>query len=225
MDKYKNIGLVVALEDESNNLIKEFGKEVKTHKIANFTIYEFHINEKKVFSIHSGVGEINSSIATTILLSSFNIDLIINFGLCGSLDKSLNNADIVLINEIIHYDFSPDTSDSSRTGVYLGRETNVFTVPKILLEDNIKYVRCASADKFVADNDLKSYLKSNLSCSICEMESAGINLACEYFNIDRIFVKSISDEADTNANVSFAETIQRGVTSYISILKKILFNV
>lgn len=226
MKNYKNIGLVIALEDESLNILKDLGDFKKEFIYGYIKIKHFVRNNLNIYIAHSGIGEIYSAITTTLLINNFNIDLIFNFGLVGSLDKNIKLNDIVLVDEIIHYDYNLNSIDKDKEGIYFNKSNKIFKIPKLkILKDlNLNYVRIASGDKFISENSIKNNLIKNHNCKICDMESAGINIVCENFNIDRIFLKCVSDNADSDADINFKEIIKKGVYQYIQIINKILNN-
>ena len=197
MKIYKNIGFVVALEDESLNVLNNIGIFIKEYNFGKINIKKFKKNNINLFFAHSGIGEINSAMTTTILINNFNIDLIFNFGLVGSLNKNLKQGDCVFVNEIIHYDFTLDSKNKELEGIYQNKNSKIFKVPKI-------------------------DILNKHDCKICDMESAGINLVCENFNIDRIFLKCVSDNADDDADNDFKNIIKNGVNEYVKIIYDLL---
>ncbi len=67
--------------------------------------FEIFKNDKIVIII-SNKGMLNSAIATTYILSNYDIKFIINFGLAGAINKKFDIGDISIINKID--DFYPD---------------------------------------------------------------------------------------------------------------------
>ena len=86
----------------------------------------------------------------------------------------------------------------------------------------MKLVTVASGDVFVTNNDDKHRLAKEFKADICEMELAGIAIACERNNIPLFSVKVVSDKADEDANVSFLTIVEKGVAGYEKILPEIL---
>jgi len=85
------VGIVCAYLKEAKPLIEWFNLKKRDDK---FLIYE----NKKIKLIISNQGKINSAIATTYLLSKFELDYILNIGIAGSNDKKIG--EIFLINKI-----------------------------------------------------------------------------------------------------------------------------
>ena len=84
-------GIVCAYLKEAKPLIKYFNLKKSNNK---FNIYE----NENISLIISGQGKLNSAVATTYLLSTRNIQNIINFGIAGSSEFKIG--EIFLINKI-----------------------------------------------------------------------------------------------------------------------------
>ncbi len=83
--------VVCAFYKEAAPLIKHYGLKKIDSK------FEIFKNDEIVLII-SGMGKINSAVATTYLLSSFAVDFAINFGIAGSSTKKIG--DVFLVNKI-----------------------------------------------------------------------------------------------------------------------------
>ena len=86
----------------------------------------------------------------------------------------------------------------------------------------VRLVSVASGDKFVAVKEEKQRLKREFDADICEMELAGLAIACERNNIPLFSVKVVSDNAEEGANVSFETVMAKGVAGYEKMLPAIL---
>ncbi len=96
------IYIVCALYFEAEYFIKKLELE-RNRDFDKFDIY----SSDKYFLIITGSGKINSAAALAYALSSRKInknDILINFGICGSLNKNLKLGDCFFINKIMDYD-------------------------------------------------------------------------------------------------------------------------
>ena len=96
--KLKKIGMVVAMRKEILPFIENSNVEIKTEIVGRYSIMSFEKDEKEIYIIESGIGEIFAAGATQLLISKYNVDAIINFGVCGALNDNLNLLDIILIS-------------------------------------------------------------------------------------------------------------------------------
>lgn len=226
----KNIGLVVALEEEFRHIINEFGGKKGERRIGNIRIMELEYNGVCLYLAETGVGEISASIATMCLILECKVEAIINFGVVGSLKSEFKAGDTVIVNEIVHYDFTASLSDPDKWGKYLFKrdsfvheiDSNSMDIVKNALGDKIRMVRIASGDKFINVSEMKNWLVSHFDCGICDMESMGIYMACFNASIPLIMIKSVSDNADESADMDFAEVVKLGVSYYIDAVKKMI---
>ena len=60
-------------------------KVTRETKIAHASFYEGMLNNQSIVLVESGIGKVNASIITTLLIHHFNVDYVINTGVAGSL--------------------------------------------------------------------------------------------------------------------------------------------
>ena len=207
----KKIGFVVAMSKEMSVFIQKLGKEKGTDTVLGFLVRKYKIGNKKLYLIDAGVGEISSALATNILISNYDVDCIVNFGVCGSLDNNLDIADIVFVKSVFHFDRDTSPIDNCEIGYYPEFGEKYLSVNPEMLESakkvqNLPEVVCASSEKFVASTDTKQMLVSH-GANICEMESAGVVITCKRMNVPCLIVKAVSDKADESASMSFTEML------------------
>ena len=160
-------------------------------------IFKLGLNE--VYCVKSGVGEIFASSATQMLISVYKVDVIINFGVCGSLVDNIKVGEVALVEGVVHYDFDTSPIDGCEVGRYLQYPEVTLRPSQELLalarqiRPEMQSVVCASADKFVADEKIKEHLAKTFGASVCEMESAGVLLSCLNMGIPCLIVKAVSD--------------------------------
>lgn len=229
MEKFNCIGLVVAMSSEQQHLYGLLGKVENIYDFKNITVTEFSFKNSRIFMADSGIGEISASLATQLLILKFGVQLIINFGVVGSLTNELGCKDIAYVGEIVHYDFSLQLSDKNSFGKYpFQRNSFVFKANADMLElakkeiGDYKVARIVTGDKFIDDSNVKNWLISQFDGEICDMESAGIYLACRNHDVPFLMIKAVSDNADEEATVSFSEIVNSGITFYVEAVTKLL---
>ena len=82
----ERVGIVTALADESAILRENLGQYLG----ADCGVYEVHkylLEGKQVYLINSGVGEIAAAMAAQYLAMQYKIEIVLNVGLVGSLNK------------------------------------------------------------------------------------------------------------------------------------------
>lgn len=225
----KRVGIVSALADESTYLRENLGEYLGAESGA-YEVHKYDCEGKQVYLINSGVGEVAAALAAQYLALEYKVEMILNAGLVGSLSKELKRGALALVNEVVHYDFSPSYTDESVMGIHVGRDSAILT-PDISPADMSEHlsamprVRIASGDKFVNSSSFKQMLVTKFDCKICDMESAGLFFACEKLSLPLIMVKCVSDNADENADVSFDQAVSGGVKEYVAAVRELLTKV
>lgn len=221
----KRIGMVVAMRKEILPFIENSGVEVFNESVGKYQISYFNYLDKEIYIVESGVGEIYAAGATQLLISKYNVEAIINFGVCGLLNDKLNLLETVLVEGVVHYDFDLSKIDNLPVGQYPNMD-RVITCKNSLMDvvtsinPSIQKVICASADKFVVDSDVKNNLYEEYNASICEMESAGVVLTCLNNNIPFLVIKAVSD--GKGGAEDYNRMVKSASKSYIDLVYKVL---
>lgn len=224
--KIKTIGMVVAMDKEITPFLQSIGKRYLHVQKGQFNVYGYKTSKKKIILIKSGIGEIYASSATQLLISEYEVDLILNFGVCGSLTKSLGVTDTVIVNGVVHYDFDLSKIDDLPIGQYPDTSSPVISVNNEYLSvckkvmNNVEEVICASADKFVADNKIKKHLNQTYGAKVCDMECAGVLLTAKGANIPCIIIKAVSD--GEGGAEEFAKCVHSASLAYVNAVKQLI---
>ena len=221
----KRIGMVVAMRKEILPLIENSGLEVSNESVGKYQISSFKYLDKEIIIVESGVGEIYAAGATQLLISKYEVECIIYFGVCGLLNDKLNLLETVLVDGIVHYDFDLSKIDNLPVGQYPNMDRVIPCKNSLMdivtsINPSIQKVICASADKFVVDGDVKDNLYKEYDASICEMESAGVVLTCLNNNIPFAVIKAVSD--GKGGADEYRKLVMSASKSYIELIYKVL---
>ncbi|WP_148550423.1 5'-methylthioadenosine/S-adenosylhomocysteine nucleosidase [Paraclostridium bifermentans] len=223
-----NIGMIVAVEIEA--VLNEFGTPIQELNFEGYYVYQYKLGKHNLFVIHSGAGEIAAAMTTQFLISKFNVDLIVNFGVVGGLTYEMKLARTCIVESVVHYDFDTSEADGCEIGRYLEYPNIHISATKeivnkaIEIEPTLKKVICASGDKFIAKKDRKEELHNMYKADICEMEAAGIILTCNKNKIPCLLIKTVSDSITGGVN-EFKNSINESARICIEITSKILSNI
>ena len=205
------IGFVVAMSKEMQVFLTALDATPTLDKVGCFSVYSYTSGDNTLYMVDAGVGEISSGNATFMLNQVYGVDIVINFGVCGSLNSSLNIADIVYGGSVYHFDRDTSLLDGVETGYYTEFGERFLSVDKALLDKALSVydapvVRVASSEKFVADATTKQMLIKE-GADVCEMESAGVLVTAKRLGIPCLIIKAISDNADEEAPMSFTQML------------------
>ncbi len=219
------IGLISAMEEESQEVYAALGVPLEVTNEHGFFIRKYSMDEREYYVIRSGIGELSAALAAQYLAMQYGVKYLINFGLVGSLQPQYRLGDLVLAEKLVHYDFTTLYSDPAKMGMYPSRTEPYFYPSQELIRlaqnimPSVKRGTIASADKFVNVPSLKEDLVRRFDAHICDMESAGILFACEHASLPCLFLKLVSDNADESAHETFHETLDRGTLAYVTLVK------
>ena len=73
----------------------------------------------KFYILHSRVQEKSELLPVRKLISLFDVDLIVNYGVVGALTEELKVTNICLVEKVIHYDMDTSAADHCEVGRYL----------------------------------------------------------------------------------------------------------
>ena len=82
----KKIGMVVAVEIQS--VVRKQADKLKREDIRGAKVYSVTFDDKILYITQSGAGEIRAAACTHLLISLFDVDLIVNYGVVGALTEN-----------------------------------------------------------------------------------------------------------------------------------------
>lgn len=228
------LGIIVAMSEELEIILQEMKKE-KTEVHANM---EFHVGEllgKKVVAVVCGIGKVNSSICTQILISEYRVSKVINIGIAGGIGKDIVPGDIIIGDSLVQHDIDA-TAFGDKVGQIPRLDTFDFKSDKDLVNlakkaceektDHNSYIgRIATGDQFIADVNKIKWLSEEFDALACEMEGGSIAHTCYLNKIPFVVIRSISDNANTGAHMDFEKFKYMAVENSSNILKSIILNI
>lgn len=209
------LGIIVAMEEEMKTLIDSL-ESYESYELANQKFYDGLIEGKEVAIVQSGIGKVNASIATTLLINNFDADSIINTGSAGAIKEGINIGDLVLSTKLSYHD-ADNRAFGYRFGqipqmpeIYEGDEALIHKVS--LAAENLNWQihkgLIVTGDSFVSSDkkikDIKNHFPEAL---VTEMEGGAVAQTCYQYNIPSLVIRSVSDTADGKATVDFDEFV------------------
>lgn len=230
----KIFGIMGAMKEEINYFVAH-SKILKKEKYAGITFYVGKLSGKDVVIALSGIGKVNSAVATQLMIERYNIDALIFTGLAGSLDNKHSIGDIVLATSLIQHDFDL-TAFGRKLGEIpkLGVEFKSTELLNSAIEKSFKRAFTTSpklfkgiivsGDTFIAEKKRAMKLKELFQASATEMEGASVAQVCVMNKLPFVILRTISDSADEDANVDFKTILDRASENGFKIIKDFLEN-
>lgn len=215
----KTIGIIGAMDSEVRHLIARL-ENPEEHLIAGRTFVRGTLAECDVIVVQSGIGKVAAAVTAQILIDRFGVGILINSGMAGGLDSRLAVKDLVIGTAAVQHDFDI-TAFGHAPGYISGEDDTVATAfradkklialaldatAEVLPADSKAITGViASGDIFVDDSALKSRIITQFGAAAAEMEGAAIAQTAVDNGVPFLILRTISDLAEHQANVSFDE--------------------
>lgn len=155
--------------------------------------------------------------------------MIVNFGVVGGLKESMSLCKVCIVDRVVHYKY--DCSEFMPLSIgQLDDHTTIDLLPSealvkaaLKINGDLLPVTCCSGDKFVGTKEEKVYLSETFGGDICDMESAGIVIACEMNDVPCILFKAVSDGL-SNAASDFYSELEKASKECLEVADKIIDN-
>lgn len=182
--------IVCAMESEANK-IKETIENIEICKLAiEKYYYKGKINNKNVLLLVTGIGKVNASALTALVLEKEKVKSIVNIGYAGSI-KPFKVGDVVIIKDASYHDVDLTSINNLYDYGQIPGMPNPFLSDfelfnKIKKELNFPGVSLFTGDKFITENlyDVKAAY---------DMEGAAVYQVAYIFKKPAIIIKVISD--------------------------------
>ncbi len=229
------IGIIGAMEEEVAVLKQEMEIQ-ETVEYASMQFCRGELCGKNVVIVRSGIGKVNAGICAQILADKFDVDMLINTGIAGSLDAAIDIGDMVISTDLVEHDM-----DATIFGDPLGQvprmDTFSFPADPELVEKAVAANkeanpdiqtftgRIVSGDQFVSSAEVKEKLVENFQAKCTEMEGAAIAHTAYLNKISCVIIRAISDKADNSATMDYpvfeAQAIKHSVRLVRNLLPRI----
>ena len=226
------IGIIGAISSEVDGLKNVIeGAEVFT--IAGMDFVKGKLYGKDVVVVKSGMGKVNSAMCTQILILNFNVDTIIDTGVAGAIDSSLEVLDIVIAKDCIEHDFDATALGYERAHIPMAKtsvynadeelankayELAVTTLPKVKTIRG----RVLTGDQFISTPEKKDDLVNAYKGECADMKGAAMAHVAYANDTKFVIIRTISDEADKGANVDYTAFEKLAAKNSIALLKELL---
>ncbi|TCN24624.1 5'-methylthioadenosine/S-adenosylhomocysteine nucleosidase [Mesobacillus foraminis] len=224
------IAIIGAMEEEVT-LLRNKIENGEQQTVAGFEFITGTLEGTEVVLLRSGIGKVNAAMSTTVLLERFSPDYIINTGSAGGLNPELNVGDVVISSEVRHHDV-----DVTAFGYEYGQVPQLppaFEADAKLIqiaEDSVGEIEgiqtvkglITTGDSFMSDPDRVEFIKTKFNnLQAVEMEAAAIAQVAYQFGIPFVIIRSLSDIAGKESNVSFDQFLETAAINSATLVMKI----
>jgi adenosylhomocysteine nucleosidase len=179
------IGIICPLDDEYNACKEILGLQNES-EISGRIISERKEDNLEVYAVKAGVGKINCSSATQLVIDKFHPDFVIDAGVAGSLTNDVNINDIVCAKHSYEYDPCsgkelgkiPSRDDESCTIISDPLYKKTFLEFSNHIQDtmaiNIRIGNVACDEKDVKNRQLRQKLHEKFNGLVCNWETSAV---------------------------------------------------
>jgi adenosylhomocysteine nucleosidase len=206
---------IIGAMDEEITLIQEWLVDVRHEVIAGCEFFLGTLDGKQVILLKSGIGKVNAAVSTTLLLSKYAPNYVINIGSAGGLDQALNVGDVVIGDQVVHHDVDvtafgyPLGQVPSMPAVFTADERLATIAHQSLMPLDGVVVRMGligTGDSFMSDPERVHRVQTQFPNLVAvEMEAAAVAQVCHKFTTPFVIVRALSDIAGKSSSKSFEE--------------------
>jgi adenosylhomocysteine nucleosidase len=228
------IAIIGAMEEEVTLLRDHIeGQSQETVAGCEFTFGKMH--GKDVILLRSGIGKVNAAMSTTILLEKYRPDFIINTGSAGGFNPELNVGDAVISSEVRHHDvdvtaFGYEYGQVPQLPAAFEADAKLVSLAEAAANEiaDIQTVKglIATGDSFMNDPVRVENIREKFSnLQAVEMEAAAIAQVAHQFNIPFVIIRSLSDIAGKESDVSFDQFLEKAALHSATLVMKMVSSI
>ena len=233
--------------DSEISLVKSAMDVEEEIDYAGRTCIRGKLKGEDIILVKAGVGKVNASITTQILIEKFDIHSLIFTGVAGGIDTSLHIGDMVISSRVIQHDYGHIKPEGFRhTPIRLpqkGKEVSLthFQSDSFLIEiakkaaDNsdmpaspftqssherpkVIVGTIVTGDQFIASELKRKWLDETFQASCVEMEGGAVAQVCTTYEVPFVILRSLSDLANEDASVDFRQFVEYASKNSASII-------
>jgi len=225
------IAIIGAMEEEVT-LLRDNIEDKTQENVAGCEFTFGNMHGREVILLRSGIGKVNAAMSTTILLEKYKPDCIINTGSAGGFHPSLNVGDAVISTEVRHHDvdvtaFGYEYGQVPQLPAAFLADENLILVAESAAKEleNFQIVKglIVTGDSFMEDPERVAFVRSKFTdLQAVEMEAAAIAQVAYRFGVPFVIIRSLSDIAGKESEISFDQFIDKAATNSATLVMKMV---
>ena len=220
-------GIIGAMDEEVDTL-KAAVADAKITLLGGMEFCEGKLDGHPVVIVRCGVGKVNAGNCAQLLISVFGVDCVINTGVAGSLDATIDIGDIVVSTDAVQHDFDLTPLGYAPGELYgvgssslpadEGMRTDAVNAVKVCSpEVHVFEGRVCTGDQFISSAAQKEAILSVFGGLCCEMEGGAIAQVCHQNGVPFVIIRAISDKADGSAEMDYTEFVHEAAVRCAAI--------
>ena len=182
-----------------------------------------------------GVGKVFAAICTEAMILKYQVDMVVNIGVAGTLCKELGVMDVALASQVVQHDMNTSALGddigllSGINQIYIPSDEKMTALmEQCIAEKEIHYKvgTIATGDLFMQGERQKEKLHQRFDAIAAEMEGGSIGHVCYMNHVPFTVLRTISDgEGGAMDYAQFAQKAAKlGIEIVIEFIKKIIIS-
>tara|TARA_B100001094_G_scaffold105383_1_gene101552 strand:+ start:7852 stop:8565 length:714 start_codon:yes stop_codon:yes gene_type:complete len=228
------VGVISAIPEEYSKL--RWDSEPRTETIIN-KIFQFGtMNDVKVIAAECGIGKVNASMTTSLLLGHFGCDSIIFSGVAGGLNPKYNIGDVLVAEQLIQHDYGAIVNGqviSAIPGSFPGMvdenedvsykmSLDMREAIKRTVDDDIKFGRILTGDTYLACSKTREMFHKQFKADAIEMEGGAIAQVCCNWHKPFVVIRVLSDLSGNDSHFDFNEFVDESSAKSAIVVNRLL---
>ena len=191
--------------------------------------------------VHGGIGKVGAAHTAQILVTHYDVDVVIFTGVAGGIAPDLGIGDIVISRNVVHHDFGqilPDkfipfdtigfSADSMLIQIAWQAGANIAleTIPENIRGEEalpiVKIGRVATGDQFISSEAKRLWIEETFHADCVEMEGAAVAQVCVIHKVPFVIIRALSDLANEEAEVDFQSFVMYAAKNSSMLVKEML---
>lgn len=192
------LGIINAMHKEHEQLVGLL-TDVKEHQVGRFTFVEGSLYGHRLVLMESGIGKVNAAVGAVELIRRYQPDALINTGVAGGIDRSLEVMDVVAGQRVVYHDVDcgPESASGQVQGLplyYEADERLYAAALKVKTNVRLHGGLICSGDQFITDHSQLQHIKDRFPDGLAvDMESGALAQVCYLYNVPFMSFRIISD--------------------------------
>jgi adenosylhomocysteine nucleosidase len=231
------LGVIGAMSEEVRLLLGEL-TDVEEAVHAEIIVTRGNYKGTEIALAQSGIGKVNATICTQMLIDIFKPTKLVFSGVAGGLLPNMQTGDIIIASHVVQYDMDL-TAFGRRHGETPGRDrliecdsdlvgkaTTAFDSAYDGVEGgpNLMLGTIASGDKFVQDTDTLRWLQREFAALATEMEGAAFGYTCHLNGLPFVVIRALSDSSSETASGDFEDNLHVACQNSFRLVDQLIPN-
>lgn len=189
------IGIIVAMSKELE-LFKPLLNNREEENDDGYTFITGEVGCHRVVLMQCGIAKVNAAIGTLTLLNRYRVDMVINTGVAGGANQSVNVMDVVAAERVAYHDVycGPENQLGAVQGLPLYYSADPRLLDALPEGGSIKRGLTCSGDQFIDTLAQVESIRTKFPQVLAvDMESAAIAQVCHLKQVPFMSLRVISD--------------------------------